>query len=282
MLKMDWLNLRNTAFLSSMFIVFILHVSIDAQDQSEQCPVFKVVRGVVHKVCLNKPLKISCSLKTCDEHPINITWSKYEHMVKWMPVNETDQISSSKNHSGLKYITSYLVFTNISKHHEGLYRCDFKLPHMSAFSHHINISVSDDSNGTEMSCDEKAKINDSDPWWLPYLFICMGIVTLIFFVMLISILCINGCNCLKKKETEAVQVQDSDETLRHKRDLLRPPEQSTPYKSDDADDILSTKNDNPSRQVVYASLNQFIPKHSSTTSWRTETELTEYASIRVS
>ncbi|XP_055071168.2 uncharacterized protein [Misgurnus anguillicaudatus] len=281
---MDWLYLRNIAFLSSVFIVFILHVSIDAQDQPQQCLVFKVVRGIVHKVCLSKSLKISCSLKTCDEEPINIIWSKTEDSVKWMPVNETHQISSSQKPSGLKYITSYLIFTNISKHHEGLYRCDIKLPHMSAFSHYINISVSDDSNGTEMSCGEmtEAKSNDLDPWWLPYLFICMGIVTLIFIVMLISILCINGCNCLKKKETEAVQVQDSDETQRHKRDLLRPPEQSTPYKSDDADDILSTKKDNPSRQVVYASLNHFIPKQSSTTSCRTETEFTEYASIRVS
>ncbi|XP_065149038.1 uncharacterized protein [Paramisgurnus dabryanus] len=205
--KMDYLYIKNTAFFLTLFIVFILYVNIDAQDQSEQCPVFKVVRGVVHKVCLNKPLKISCSLKTCDEQPINITWSKYEHMVKWMPVNETDQISSSKNHSGLKYITSYLVFTNISKHHEGLYRCDFKLPHTSAFSHHINISVSDNSNGTEMSCDEmaEAKSNDSDPLWLRYLFICIGVVILVFIVMLIS--SIRGFNCLRKCNAQKVQDQ---------------------------------------------------------------------------
>jgi len=34
---------------------------------------------------------------------------------------------------------------------------------------------------------------NSNPWWLPYLFICMAVVILILILMLIFILCIKGC-----------------------------------------------------------------------------------------
>jgi len=34
---------------------------------------------------------------------------------------------------------------------------------------------------------------NSNPWWLPYLFICMAVVIPILILMLIFILCIKGC-----------------------------------------------------------------------------------------
>lgn len=106
-----------------------------------QCPVFKVLRGAVHKVCINKSFKISCNLKYCDDQTINVTWTK-ENPKGWIPVSGTSQISSSQNYSEFHLLTSYLTFTNISKNHEGLYRCELKLPDLSTYSHYINISVS--------------------------------------------------------------------------------------------------------------------------------------------
>ncbi|XP_056107802.1 uncharacterized protein si:ch211-214p13.8 [Rhinichthys klamathensis goyatoka] len=200
---MDWLYLRKTALFLDVFVVFILHVNTDTQGHAPKCPVFKVLRGDVHKVCTNKPFKISCNLKYCHGQKNNITWAK-ENLKGWIPVSG-GEMSSSQTYSASDLLTSYLTFTNISKNHDGLYRCELQLPNSSAVSHYINISVSvsstDDSLGDEMSCtgrdNNETDNNDtsfnSNPWWLPYLFICMGVVIPILILMLIFILCINGC-----------------------------------------------------------------------------------------
>ncbi|KAI7808403.1 uncharacterized protein si:ch211-214p13.8 [Triplophysa rosa] len=279
---MDWLYLKNTEAFLTLFMAFILHVSIDAQGQGQgrQCPVFKVTRGTVHKVCLKKSLKISCSLKYCDDQPINIIlWTKSDYLGKWIPVNTRHHISSSQKHFDLLNLTSYLTFTNISKHHEGSYRCEFNLPHISTVSHQINVFVTDNSTGTEISCTESS---DSGPWWLPYLSICMGVVMLIFLTTVITFLSASGFKCSRKKVNQ--RAQNSEETLQHNHELLTLPcEQSTVYESDAVCDSLSNTKDNQPRQVVYASLKDFTPKKSSTTSCsRTSEEFTIYASIRVS
>lgn len=231
-------------------------------------------------------MKISCSLKYCDYQPFNIIWTKADDLDKWIPVNATNQISSSQKHFDLQNFTSYLTFTNISKLHEGLYRCELKLPQMSINSHYINVSVSDNYTGSEISCTElpEAEASGSGPWWLPYFSICMGVVILVIIVMLISIMCISGFKCSRKKVTQRVQVQNSEESLQHNHELLTlPPEQSTAHESDGVHDSLPNRKENQLPQVVYASLKDFIPTQSSTTSCnRTCEEYTVYASIRVS
>ncbi len=110
---------------------------------ASKCPLLKVQRGTVHKAFINKTFKISCNLMSCDGQTINVTWTK-ENMNEWIPVSESDQMSTSQSYSSSdpKMLTSYLTFTNISKHHDGLYRCDLKLSNSSTVSHHINVSVS--------------------------------------------------------------------------------------------------------------------------------------------
>ncbi|XP_056611637.1 uncharacterized protein si:ch211-214p13.8 [Triplophysa dalaica] len=269
-------------------MVFILYVSSDAQGQGQrgQCPVFKVVRGTVHKVCLNKSLKISCNLKYCDGQPINITWSKSDELGKWIPVNSKDQISSSEKQFNFLNLTSYLTFINMSKYHEGSYRCEFKLPHISSASHQINVSVTDNCTGTIISCTEMPTSQGmySAPWWLPYLSICMVVVMLIFLLTIITFLSASGFKCSRKKVNRRAQVQNSEETLQHNQELLTlPREQYTASASDTVHESLSNMKDNQTSRVVYASLKDFIPTQSSTTSCsRTSEELTVYASIRVS
>uniref|UniRef100_A0A671LNT9 Si:ch211-214p13.8 n=1 Tax=Sinocyclocheilus anshuiensis TaxID=1608454 RepID=A0A671LNT9_9TELE len=145
-------------------------------------------RGTVHKAFINKPFKISCNLTYCDEQTINVTWTK-ESMKECISVSESDQMSTSLNYSSSdpNMLTSYLTFTNISKHHEGSYRCELTLPHFSMYSHHINVSVS-----VTIERDNTDSSSGSYPWWLPYLFICLGVLILVLIVMLISIPCING------------------------------------------------------------------------------------------
>lgn len=108
-----------------------------------KCPLLKVQRGTVHKAFINKTLKISCNLTYCDDQTINVTWTKVT-LDKWIPVSESDQMSTSQSYSSSdpNMLTSYLTFTKISKHHDGLYRCDLKLSNSSTVSHHINVSVS--------------------------------------------------------------------------------------------------------------------------------------------
>ncbi|XP_067266044.1 B- and T-lymphocyte attenuator-like isoform X2 [Chanodichthys erythropterus] len=202
---MDWLYRRKTALFLAVFVVFMLHVSTDAQGPGHKCHVFKVQRGAVHKALINKPFKISCKLKYCDNQTINITWSK-ENLKEWIPVSGTGQMSTSQIYSAPDLLTSYLTFTNISENHDGLYRCELQLPNLSTVSHSINISVSDDSLKDEMSYTDMTTEKDTDsssdsqPWWMPYLFICMGVVILVLIVMLTSILCIIGFKIYRSSE----------------------------------------------------------------------------------
>ncbi|XP_067301039.1 B- and T-lymphocyte attenuator isoform X2 [Pseudorasbora parva] len=314
---MDWLCLRKTALFLDAFAVFILHVSTDIQGHTPICPVFKVRRGTVHKVCINKPFRISCDLKYCDDQRFSITWTKAN---LWTPVLGSAQTSSSQNYSSPDLLTSYLTFTNISKDHDGLYRCELQLSNSSAYSHYINISVSENSMEDEMSCTEKEKDNterdttdtssDLNPWWLPYLFICVGVVIAVLMLTLIFILCIIGSKTSRKRKTQRAQVQYtatsvltspspsvlkrdgivqySEETWRHSHgrntcSLTLPPVQFTSPLSDcGGDDCLSNWRENRSSQVLYASLNHLTPAPSSTTPRPTREEFSEYASIRVS
>ncbi|XP_052461424.1 uncharacterized protein LOC128019469 isoform X1 [Carassius gibelio] len=290
-----------------MLVIFLLHVSTDAQGPPK-CPLFKVQRGTVHKAFINKPLRISCNLLYCDEQIFNVTWTK-EDLKEWIPVSEADQMSTSQNYSSSdpKMLSSYLTFTNMSKHHDGLYRCELKSSNFSIVSHYINVSVSDDMLEDEMPS-EKSETTDSSSdsglWWLPYLFISLGIVILVAMITLISILFINGFKSSRRKKAHRPQVQYtatsflpsspsrsflkrefSEESLQHSRDsntcsLTLPPGRSALRVSDCSDDPFSNRRESRSSQVVYASLHHLAP--SSATPRQTREEFSEYASIRVS
>uniref|UniRef100_A0A8C1AZS0 Si:ch211-214p13.8 n=1 Tax=Cyprinus carpio carpio TaxID=630221 RepID=A0A8C1AZS0_CYPCA len=181
-----------------------------------KCPLLKVPRGTVHKAFINKPFKISCNLTHCDEQTINVTWTK-ENTKRWIPISGADHMSTSQNYSSSdpNMLTSYLTFTNISKHHEGSYRCELLLPQFSMYSHHINVSVSDDSredemSWTDMTAERENTDSSSGSWWLPYLFICFGALILILTVMLISILCINEFKNSRRTHAQRSQVQYTD------------------------------------------------------------------------
>ncbi|XP_058643479.1 uncharacterized protein LOC131547151 [Onychostoma macrolepis] len=195
---MDSAYLRKMALILYMLVVFILHVSADTQGHAPKCPFLKVPRGTVHKVFINQIFKISCNVTYCDDQKINVTWTKVT-LDKWIPVSEADQMSASQSYSPSdpKMLTSYLTFANISKHHEGSYRCELKLPHLSVHSHHINVSVSE-RDITDSS-------SGSYPWWLPYLFICLGAV-----ILVILILCINAFKNSRRKNAQRAQVQYTD------------------------------------------------------------------------
>ncbi|XP_052461425.1 uncharacterized protein LOC128019469 isoform X2 [Carassius gibelio] len=279
-----------------MLVIFLLHVSTDAQGPPK-CPLFKVQRGTVHKAFINKPLRISCNLLYCDEQIFNVTWTK-EDLKEWIPVSEADQMSTSQNYSSSdpKMLSSYLTFTNMSKHHDGLYRCELKSSNFSIVSHYINVSVSDDMLEDEMPSERL--------WWLPYLFISLGIVILVAMITLISILFINGFKSSRRKKAHRPQVQYtatsflpsspsrsflkrefSEESLQHSRDsntcsLTLPPGRSALRVSDCSDDPFSNRRESRSSQVVYASLHHLAP--SSATPRQTREEFSEYASIRVS
>ncbi|XP_051997967.1 uncharacterized protein si:ch211-214p13.8 isoform X2 [Xyrauchen texanus] len=271
-----------------------------------QCPVFKVQRKTVHKTCINKPLRVSCNLQYCDDPAINVTWTKEVKLNEWISVTGTAQMQSSQEHlpSDLKILT-YLTFTNISKHHDGLYRCELKLPEYTTVSHYINVSVSDDNIEDGLSCrpterrDNTDTISDPYPWWLPYLIICLGIVILVLIVILVSITCICGFKCSRKKDTKRAQVQNtvtstltpgelvqhSEETYHHYNDrstsnVIFSPDHSSLHVPAGVD-TLSNRRDNTSSQIVYASLNHFTPTQRFNAPCQSG-EFSEYASIRFS
>ncbi|KAK9537748.1 hypothetical protein VZT92_005334 [Zoarces viviparus] len=92
-------------------------------------------------------------------------------------------------------LISYLTFTRISIHDNGLYRCTLKGYKDELISHNINISVSDLNQGVKISdynADELPSADDEDDDdeddedvpWLPDLILCVLVVTLTVLTLL--------------------------------------------------------------------------------------------------
>ncbi|XP_028847254.1 B- and T-lymphocyte attenuator-like [Denticeps clupeoides] len=175
----------------------------DAQVIGSPCyPEVQVKRNTVWRGQLTKPLKINCTVKYCEATP-PLMWCKYKTPYDCIPINQTDNIYMWPERQGHDLIY-FLEIKRISIEDDGTYGCKIQ---SLAQGHFINISVLNDIKDTESTnstTEFSSPINGYD--WPLYLYICSGIIVLVFTLTLASFLSLSGCKWSRREElTEQVQ-----------------------------------------------------------------------------
>ncbi|XP_037344226.2 B- and T-lymphocyte attenuator [Pungitius pungitius] len=174
-------NLRTLCFYITFTFIYIFGKSQDVSP----CEVELMVRnGRTLKTAPQLPVTVRCPVQHCGES-VNVTWCKLLNTTECEPIHFTgnSEIRQSDKRDEKKLI-SYLTFTRISIHDNGLYRCTFKAYKYELISHAINISVSDSNQGVNISdydADEPhSPADDEDEPSVPYFYICFTITVLLF------------------------------------------------------------------------------------------------------
>ncbi|KAF7709210.1 B- and T-lymphocyte attenuator-like [Silurus meridionalis] len=235
-------------YTSSRLVVFVLVLLVDAQDPVDSCVSnINLRKNTVYVVSSGSMLNISCPVSYCKDVP-TVKWIKIDHTNNFIVISETNQITITQIQKEPKTIISYLSIRNVSKIEQGFYRCMISYSNFSSESHNIIVNVSEKET--------KAGIGVQATYisWFLYIFICVGILSLVMVVMLSSLLCINQCS--RKSNSHRQNEYTQDMRNRSK-----------------SNDVL--------REIVYATLQHPAPREESAV-WHVSTEqLVEYASIQI-
>ncbi|XP_042572420.1 uncharacterized protein LOC109105031 isoform X2 [Cyprinus carpio] len=187
--------------------------------------VVRVPRNTVFLAPVRSVLKINCTitLDGCHRNP-RVSWCKrYGDDCKSLNYSNhiTTEWKNITEHQGM----AFLVFLNISMEDAGFYRC--KESDMS-IGHVINVTVTADNKNEEFSPTPNNTIHDLNTppndglqrlWYSVY--ICSGIVGLVFIVMIVSFLYIFRRQGRKSTRKDMANKNQFMET--QKNDLLLPP-----------------------------------------------------------
>lgn len=122
-----------------MILGDFLNLFIFILDLIPSCEVEVMVwRGTTWETAPQQNLSVSCPVKHCGES-IKVTWCKLLHTNTCEQMNYTENVETNTTQDEL---ISYLNFTRISIHDDGLYRCNVKGDRYEQISNIINISVS--------------------------------------------------------------------------------------------------------------------------------------------
>ncbi|KAI5106845.1 hypothetical protein C0J45_2483 [Silurus meridionalis] len=290
-------------YTSSRLVVFVLVLLVDAQDPVDLCVSnINLRKNTVYVVSSGSMLNISCPVSYCKDVP-TVKWIKIDHTNNFIAISETNQITITQIQKVPKTIISYLSIRNISTNEQGFYRCMISYSNFSSESHNIIVNVSDSMNHTNENV-TKAGIGVQASYisWFLYVFICVGILSLVMVVMLSSLLCINQCsrksNSHRQNNAMVCPKPLSSTTSGKSQEL--PDEQNNIYDESTDDsrsrlDSLCASNDqeytrdmrNGSksndvlRDIVYATLQHPAPREVSAVRHVSTEQLVEYASIRI-
>ncbi|XP_035377903.1 uncharacterized protein si:ch211-214p13.8 [Electrophorus electricus] len=301
---MDRPLLEMSSTLNGLLVALVLLVIIDAQGPPDPCiPAAKVRKNSFLIVTSKSQSRISCPVTYCEKIP-TIKWVKISDMDTWTQLYETDQITitEEQSNSGLKEVTSHLSFKSISKYDSGVYRCKIVVSSFSSESHNINVSVSADSFAIINNATGETTGGDSIGW-LPYIFICSGIIGLVTVVLLISFLSIYGCRCSKahRQQHAASCLVPPNQNLAHggtgcSQARIQQPNKVTEMEEPDISlcsgmgqghtlhrsrDLQENSTVSRSQQIVYAFLEHLPPRTYSGSGNQLKGQLSEYASLRI-
>ncbi|XP_076118632.1 uncharacterized protein LOC143099593 isoform X2 [Alosa pseudoharengus] len=142
-----------------------------------------------------KTLKINCPVKYCEPTP-NVTWCRLEINKTCTQLTENPNVKIWQElvSNEDKLIISYMEIQEATKDYSGLYRCRVDA---TITGHSISVTVTGvdyvERTTYNKNISSVADTDDADQDWLPYVFICGGIVTVVMLVMLISFLSLHGC-----------------------------------------------------------------------------------------
>ncbi|XP_027018350.2 B- and T-lymphocyte attenuator [Tachysurus fulvidraco] len=284
----------------SILVVFILIVPADTQDSVTSCvPEIKLRKNTFYTASIEHQLNISCPVTYCNETPV-VEWIKIGDIGNmFVHIKETNQVTVTKEQTGLKEIISYLHFRNFVPDDSGIYRCKVTTSGFSLESHNININVSDPPGYTSInSTTAPEKEKETDDRRLLYVFIFLGTLGLVLFVMLFSFLCINQYsrnnhrrkNCPRPASTttsgKSQEIPEEQNNIYDATtDELNSEQNSLCIENNQkCTAVMEQGNRNSSdgsEQIVYATLQHPTPSGPSAVRHQSRDQLSEYASIRI-
>ncbi|CAB1328932.1 unnamed protein product [Coregonus sp. 'balchen'] len=173
---------RSDHILLVLCLLFLLCVHGNAQDQGPKCEV-RVKRNTIWNAVPQKALTINCPVRHCGKE-LHATWCKFVDPIHCEQIHETEQVTFGWRQNGDSEHLLILDFKKISTNDDGLYRCGVAENGSTSVSHAINVSVSDDSPNVNPDWNDLS--------WLPYFYICVGIVLLVVIVTAISFFCLHA------------------------------------------------------------------------------------------
>ncbi|XP_056246232.1 B- and T-lymphocyte attenuator [Seriola aureovittata] len=185
---------------NTCLMIFFLFVSVygRGEDSSPSCVQLMVRSGTTLKRAPQQSATVSCPVKHCGKS-LNITWCKLLDSNSCERINKTENVEIRQDDDHVKNeLISYLTFKWITVYDDGLYRCEFRGKYHE-ISHIINISVSDMHQGDETTDDTDniavrslSAADGEAVTWLPYFYICVGIVLLVFTMTALTLLSFHG------------------------------------------------------------------------------------------
>ncbi|KAB5577347.1 hypothetical protein PHYPO_G00208820 [Pangasianodon hypophthalmus] len=194
---MDRAFLHVMSGFNGLLVAFVFHVIVLAQGQIASCvPEMKIRKNMLCTASSESKLNISCPVTYCEEIPA-VGWIKIDNKNNFIHISGTNQVTITQEQTGLKDITSHMIFRNISTDDNGIYRCMISASNFSLESHNINVNVS----GRTLETADRIPIMVNVPQlsWLPYSFMCLGILLLLMTMTLTSSL--SKCRCVCPTKT---------------------------------------------------------------------------------
>ncbi|XP_059410249.1 uncharacterized protein LOC132143758 [Carassius carassius] len=216
--------------LATIVILMCVTASSTKNGSEMNCrSLIRVPRNTVFLAPVMSVLKINCSvtLHGCQRKP-RVSWCKlFGEDCK--ALNDSNHIRTEWKNITEQEGMAFLVFLNISMEDAGFYRC--KEGDMS-IGHAINVTVTADNMNEEFSLTHNNTIpttvhdlntppNDGLQWFWYFVYICSGIVGLVFIVMIISFLYI--CRRQGRKSPRKYMANKNQYMETHKKGLLLPP-----------------------------------------------------------
>ncbi|KAF4118639.1 uncharacterized protein LOC131542574 isoform X2 [Onychostoma macrolepis] len=211
--------------LATILILMCVIVSDTTNGSEMNCyPVIRVPRNTVFLAPVMSVLKINCTitLPGCHRNP-RVSWCKtYGNDCK--ALNYTNHIRTEWKSITEHEWMAFFIFLNISMEDTGFYRCK---EGDTTIGHAINVTVTDNGedkvshNQSNTIHDLNTPPNDGLQWLWYVLYICSGIVLLVFTIMIVSFLYIirrQGRKSTRKDMANKNQYMETE-----KNDLLLPP-----------------------------------------------------------
>ncbi|XP_041938766.1 B- and T-lymphocyte attenuator isoform X1 [Alosa sapidissima] len=178
-----------------LFFLYVFCLGSHAQVNYTCYDEIHVKRNTAWRVVEMSTLIMNCPMKYC-EPPPTVTWCRLDADNTCTPLPENPNVEiwqeSVSNEDNL--IISYMEIKKTTKDYSGLYRCGVDA---TTTGHSISVTVTgvDQLENTTHNYNTISLPGTNGPAleWLPYVFICGGIVTVVMVVMLISFLSLHGC-----------------------------------------------------------------------------------------
>ncbi|XP_014906041.1 B- and T-lymphocyte attenuator [Poecilia latipinna] len=281
-------------------------------DDDECTPELQVRRNTTYKANLGEELRIECPVMFCNNLPPTICWYKVEKENICLNDNNTNHIKTEWKTSNLSKGIFYLLFQSIVISDSGEYQCKGG----GTRSHIIYINVYDmGTNDTHKpvtnDTNDQSETEPADRFLL-YMYSAAGIGSFVIIVIIISVICMQGCKGKSRKEKQkenqymemplgeriipnAIGIQHSPRGSPNPLPPRRPsgrkttgqPAEPTPSRDNQPPHGQRTRDRNrngaqaeEAGSVVYAALNHAPPQREAPRpQWQIEE--TEYAAIRL-